>query len=86
MGCPKNIKHHKFLWWKWDTESNHRIEIEYIDKFMRYDDDFVVHWHCPLCEMRKKQHFVEYQDLIRMGLTKEEIDKITDWDSWKPIK
>ncbi len=84
MGCPKNIKHRKFFIWKWDVEEDHPKEIAYINKFMRTSEDFIVHWYCPLCESMKKEHFVTHEELIRMGLKIEEINKITDWDYYYP--
>lgn len=84
MSCPKNIRNHKFLWWKWTSEGYHDFELTRIGKFMYCSDNFETSSVCRNCHTRKETHFTEMEDLIRDGYSVDILNDITPRKAYYP--
>jgi len=69
VSCPKILKHHKFLWFKWTTEGFHNFEIVSVIPWGGYE------WHlweitvrCKVCGAYTRKFGVEETELIRHNI------------------
>lgn len=71
MSCTKNIK--KLLFWKW--EGDHDYKINKFGRFMnaRTNSYFVAQFECKNCGVQHTRHFVSENELLRNGITIEQI-------------
>lgn len=71
MSCTKNIK--KFLIWKW--EGDHDYKINKFGRFVngRTNSYFVAQFECKNCGAQHTRHFVSENELLRNGITIEQI-------------
>lgn len=69
MSCPLNKQ--KFLWFNY--EGNHDYRLQRVSKFMSSSDDFVIHYKCSICKCTYDRHFVQTEDLLRLGYNHEQI-------------
>jgi len=71
MSCLKNPK--KILWFNY--YGTHDEEILYAGKFMLSSQNFRVRFKCKKCGAERTQSFVEWDELLRLGMSNKEIEK-----------
>lgn len=76
MSCPKNIINRQFLFFKWKSEGEHDFEIDYISTFMLGNTDFILNKTCKICGTPKKESFVSWEQMLRMGYTNSQLRDI----------
>ena len=57
-------------------ELKHAFKPRTATKFMDCSDHYMVTYQCIYCDEQKTYHFETHSSLIRLGVPKEEIDKI----------
>ena len=77
MSCPlRPKKKYTFLFWEFDVSQPHEWDILKVGVHIPGTSDrFKVHKKCKHCGKFKKDHFVEHEELLRMGMSKEEIEE-----------
>lgn len=67
--CPKILKHHKFLWFRWTTEGKHDLELTDISNWGPPS------WHyweitakCKVCGASMREFGINETDIIRAGI------------------
>ena len=75
--CPLREKRKaRFLFWKYEVAMPHEWEILEIGVHMTYvSDTFKVSRKCKHCGKWEMKHFVEHEELLALGYSKEEIEK-----------
>lgn len=72
MSCSKNAI--RFLFWKFPGP--HSEEIIRVGKFMvGSSDSFMVRFKCRNCGAERTLHFVPWDELLRYGMSNEEIER-----------
>jgi hypothetical protein len=85
MACLKNKQ--KFFWWEFNGAHDYRPVS--VAVFMWGGDTFVVNFECALCGCKMVHHIVKWDELLELGLTNAEIEKVqhSHWtespESWK---
>lgn len=78
MSCRFNPK--KFLFF--NTFGPHDIRFVRVHKHMSCSTDFVVKRECVLCGKQFEDHFVDYNELLDAGFSKEVLRGIDSWGIW----
>ncbi len=72
MSCIKNPK--KWLWFKY--EGDHDYRAIRVWKFMDCSSEFCAELKCILCGAKTIRYFIEWDELQRIGIPNEQIEKI----------
>lgn len=57
----------RFLFWKYN-DVRHNEELYSIRKFMYCSTEFIVEWKCKKCGYIRTRNFVEYDELLLLGI------------------
>jgi hypothetical protein len=72
MLCFNNKKRFLFLSWK----GQHSMKVVSASVFMPGAVRFMVEFKCEKCGSTFKQHFVEWNEMLRLGFTNEQLEDI----------
>lgn len=73
--CPgKDPQIRRFLFWKYKVPYPHIYKVLKVGQSIPYHcNDFNIDIECVNCGKRIVQHFIEHEQLIKIGYTKEDI-------------
>lgn len=72
-----------FFFWR-RSVIEHDYKIVSIEKFMLSSTDFVVRSICERCQKERVERFVDYDKLLKAGISAEVLNSISEWPYYFP--